>query len=70
MNKDLIKEAYISFFFLGKAPIAPGTFGTIGGVIIAFLSVDLLGNNVSPRANIPLIYIYSDGSAEKRIFLE
>ena len=32
--------------------------------------VDLLGNNVSPRANIPLIYIYSDGSAEKRIFLE
>ena len=32
--------------------------------------VDLLGNNVSPRANIPLIYIYSDGSVEKRIFLE
>ncbi len=47
MNKDLIKEAYISFFFLGKVPIAPGTFGTIGGVIIAFLSVDLLGNNAS-----------------------
>ena len=47
MNKDLIKEAYISFFFLGKAPIAPGTFGTIGGVIIAFLSVYLLGNNAS-----------------------
>ena len=47
MNKDLIKEAYISFFFLGKAPIAPGTFGTIGGVIIAFLIVYLLGNNAS-----------------------
>ena len=31
--------------------------------------VDLLGNNVSPRANIPLIYIYSDGSVEKKIFL-
>ena len=47
MNKDLLKEAYISFFFLGKAPVAPGTFGTLGGVILAFLAVDLLGNNAS-----------------------
>ena len=47
MNRDLLKEAYISFFFLGKAPIAPGTFGTLGGVILAFLAVDLLGNNAS-----------------------
>ena len=47
MNKDLLKEVYISFFYLGKAPLAPGTFGTLGGVIIAFLSVELLGNNAS-----------------------
>ena len=47
MNKDLLKEAYVSFFFLGKAPIAPGTFGTLGGVILAYLTVDLLGNNAS-----------------------
>ena len=40
MNKDLLKEAYISFFFLGRAPIAPGTFGTLGGLILAFLAVN------------------------------
>ena len=47
MNKDLLKEVYISFFYLGKAPLAPGTFGTLGGVIVAFLSVELLGSNAS-----------------------
>jgi len=47
MNKDLLKEAYISFFFLGRSPVAPGTFGTLGAVILAFLTVDLLGNNAS-----------------------
>tara|TARA_B100000959_G_C14755505_1_gene531020 strand:- start:178 stop:651 length:474 start_codon:yes stop_codon:yes gene_type:complete len=40
MNKDLLKEAYISFFFLGRAPIAPGTFGTLGGLVLAFLAVN------------------------------
>ena len=29
MNNDFLKEAYLSFFFLGKAPIAPGTYETI-----------------------------------------
>tara|TARA_Y100001968_G_C18969908_1_gene531796 strand:- start:120 stop:602 length:483 start_codon:yes stop_codon:yes gene_type:complete len=47
MNKNWLKEAYISFFFLGKAPFAPGTFGTCGGVILAFLSVNFLGNNAT-----------------------
>ena len=47
MNRDLLKEVYISFFYLGKAPLAPGTFGTLGGVIVAFLSVELLGSNAS-----------------------
>jgi len=47
MNKDLLKETYISFFFLGKAPIAPGTFGTFGGVVLAFLIVNFFGNNAS-----------------------
>ena len=39
MNKDFAKEAYLSFFFLGKAPIAPGTFGTLGGVAVAFFAI-------------------------------
>lgn len=47
MNKDLLKEASISFFFLGRAPIAPGTFGTFGGMVLAFLVIDFFGNKAS-----------------------
>lgn len=32
--------------------------------------VDLLGNNVQPKHNIPLLYIYSDGTVEKKMFLK
>ena len=39
MNKDLVKEFYLSFFYLGKSPIAPGTFGTLGGVLVAYLAI-------------------------------
>ena len=39
MNKDLVKEVYISFFYLGKSPIAPGTFGTLGGVLVSYLAI-------------------------------
>ena len=34
---DKLKLAFVSFGFLGCAPIAPGTFGTLGGVLLAFL---------------------------------
>ena len=42
MNKtnDLMKETFVSFFFLGKAPVAPGTFGSLGSLIIAYFIVD------------------------------
>ena len=36
MNRELIKEIYLSFFFLGRSPVAPGTFGTLGGLVLAF----------------------------------
>ena len=39
MNKDLVKELYLSFFYLGKSPIAPGTFGTLGGVLVSYLAI-------------------------------
>ena len=39
MNKNLVKEFYLSFFYLGKSPIAPGTFGTLGGVLVSYLSI-------------------------------
>ena len=45
MNKEVFKEIYLSFFFLGRAPIAPGTFGTLGGVVLAFLVTNSLESN-------------------------
>ena len=45
MNKEVFKEIYLSFFFLGRAPIAPGTFGTLGGVVLAFLVTNYLESN-------------------------
>ena len=32
--------------------------------------IDIHGKIISPKPNIPLIYIYSDGSREKRIFIQ
>ena len=32
--------------------------------------IDIHGRTISPKPNIPLIYIYSDGSREKRIFIQ
>lgn len=39
--KDKLKLALVSFGFLGCSPFAPGTFGTLGGVLIAFLLRDV-----------------------------
>jgi phosphatidylglycerophosphatase A len=38
---DRLKLALVSFGFLGCAPVAPGTFGTLGGVLIAWLLAPL-----------------------------
>jgi phosphatidylglycerophosphatase A len=45
-SKDLIKEAFVSFFFLGRAPVAPGTFGSFGSLILAYLIVTLEKENI------------------------
>ncbi len=39
-TKDWSKEAFVSFFFLGKAPVAPGTFGSFGALILAYFIVE------------------------------
>ena len=39
-SKDLIKEAFVSFFFLGRSPVAPGTAGSFGSLILAYLIVE------------------------------
>ena len=39
-SKDLIKEAFVSFFFLGRSPVAPGTVGSFGSFILAYLIVE------------------------------
>ena len=45
-SKDLIKEAVVSFFFLGRAPVAPGTFGSFGSLILAYLVVTTDNKNI------------------------
>ena len=37
-SNDLIKEGIVSFFFLGRAPAAPGTFGSLGALGISYLT--------------------------------
>ena len=36
-SKDLVREGIVSFFFLGRAPVAPGTFGSLGAFGLAYL---------------------------------
>ncbi len=36
-SKDLLKEGIVSFFFLGRLPVAPGTFGSLGALGLAYL---------------------------------
>ena len=35
--KNLLREGMVSFFFLGRAPVAPGTFGSLGAFGLAYL---------------------------------
>ena len=60
MNKELFKELYLSFFFLGRAPIAPGTFGTLGSALLAFLVTYYLGSNAgfALLILIPIMYYF------------
>ena len=37
-SNDSMKEGIVSFFFLGKAPVAPGTFGSLGALGISYLA--------------------------------
>ena len=37
-SNDWVKEGIVSFFFLGKAPAAPGTFGSLGALGISYLA--------------------------------
>ena len=60
MNKEVFKEIYLSFFFLGRAPIAPGTFGTLGSALLAFLVTYYLGSNAGYALLIliPIMYYF------------
>ena len=39
-TKDWGKEAFVSFFFLGKSPVAPGTFGSFGALVLAYFAIE------------------------------
>ena len=60
MDRELFKELYLSFFFLGRAPIAPGTFGTLGSALLAFLVTYYLGSNAGYALLIliPIMYYF------------
>ena len=60
MNKELFKEIYLSFFFLGRVPIAPGTFGTLGSALLAFLVTYYLESNsgYALLILIPIMYYF------------
>ena len=52
-TKDLTKEAFVSLFFLGKSPIAPGTFGSFGALVLAYFILE----NVNPFAGYLLLLL-------------
>ena len=56
MNKNLLKEGFLSFFFLGRAPIAPGTFGTIGGLILAYMVINFF-EDISGYLLLVLVFV-------------
>jgi phosphatidylglycerophosphatase A len=42
--QERLREGTISFFFLGKSPVAPGTFGSLGALIVAYSLILLIGD--------------------------
>ena len=39
-SENRINESIVSFFFMGRAPVAPGTFGSFGSLVLAYLVVE------------------------------
>ena len=42
--QERLREGTISFFFLGKSPVAPGTFGSLGALVVAYSLILLIGD--------------------------
>lgn len=56
----LLKLCAVTFGFLGLAPVAPGTFGTLGGVLLAWLFVQL-GWNFPVAVLVTCVALYALG---------
>ena len=39
-KNSLIKEGFVSFLFLGKSPVAPGTFGSFGALLLSYFIIE------------------------------
>ena len=39
-KNSLIKEGFVSFLFLGKSPVAPGTFGSFGAFLLSYFIIE------------------------------
>jgi len=42
--QERLREGTISFFFLGKSPVAPGTLGSLGALVVAYSLILLIGD--------------------------
>lgn len=57
---DKLRLAFVSFGFLGCSPIVPGTVGTLGGVLVAYL-LGLTGWSFAPAALVVCAILYVIG---------
>ena len=64
MKKEIIK-LLASFFYMGYFPIASGTFGTLGAVIIYYLTYQNIGIYVGLWVLITIIGFIVSGKMEK-----
>jgi len=71
-SKDLINESIVSFFFLGRAPVAPGTFGSFGSLVLAYFVVQNIEayaiSLTEYRINFLLYWIASGTMVRKKIW--
>ena len=57
---NMLRLAFVSFGFLGCSPIVPGTVGTLGGVLVAWL-LALSGVNFALGALVVAAVLYAIG---------
>lgn len=60
-SKDFVKELFVSFFFVGKSPVAPGTFGSLGALILAYYTFEYFPSTAGYILLVSVIGMYYIG---------